>query len=653
MIQKRCIFSTYKIFPYVIAKYLLAFVFLFITQLVFYIVNASLFSINSVGDALMVLLGNIHFGISTTAMVLMPYFIMYILPIGLRWKPTYKKVSEVLYIVLVSLMMAGNLIDTIYFQWTLRRTTGDIFKYLTVGGDMGNLVPQFLSDFWMYVVGFVVLIVLLVVLSHKIELQPRKPYPKTLFKDSLLSAIFAVVVIVAIRGGLFLQYRPLSPIDAGKYTSAENTPLIINTPFSIIKTFNKDNSVSKMEFYGSDEELEKVFSPLSYPLPPVVDTLVATDSIVAATPKNVVLIILESFSEEYIGALNPLPSAVSYTPFLDSLIQRSIVYKGMANGKRSIEAIPACLAGMPTLMDEPYITSSYSMNKIEGLPQILKRNNYHTSFFHGAYNGSMNFDSFVKTIGVDNYYGMNEYNDTKDYDGNWGIFDEPFLQFMVDKLSDFPQPFFTGVFTLSSHHPYTIPRQHIGRFAKGPIPILEPVMYVDYALQKFFEKAQQTDWYANTLFVITADHAAQAMDKYYKTDCGIYKIPMIFYYPGADTAYSSNHILQQIDLMPTIIDYLNIAEPSLGFGKSIYQTDGGYHLAYRNGCYQLLKDGYLLRFNLEKFELYNVADDPLLTNDIADQMANDNKILQLKNYIKAVIQQYNNRLISNKLLPNK
>ena len=109
----------------------------------------------------------------------------------------------------------------------------------------------------------------------------------------------------------------------------------------------------------------------------------------------------------------------------------------------------------------------------------------------------MNFDSFVKTIGVDNYYGMNEYNNSKDYDGNWGIFDEPFLQFMVDKVSDFPQPFFTGVFTLSSHHPYTIPQQHIGRFAKGPIPILEPVMYVDYALQKFFEKAKQTDCSAN------------------------------------------------------------------------------------------------------------------------------------------------------------
>lgn len=653
MVQKRCLFTTYKIFPYVIAKYLLAFAFLFITQLVFYTVNASLFSINSVGDALMVLLGNIHFGISTTAMVLLPYIILNILPIGLRWKPAYKKVSEVVYIVSVSLMMVANLADTIYFQWTLRRTTGDIFKYLTVGGDMGNLVPQFLSDFWVYVVAFVVLVVLLVVLSGRIVLQTRKPYPKSVVKDCILSVMFAAMVVLAIRGGLFFQYRPLSPIDAGKYTSSENTPLIINTPFSIIKTFNKDNSVSKMEFYSSTEDLEKVFTPLSYPTPPVVDTLPVADSAAVVPPTNVVLIILESFSEEYIGALNPLPSAVSYTPFLDSLIKQSIVYRGMANGKRSIEAIPACLAGMPSLMDEPYITSAYSMNKIEGLPLILKRNNYHTSFFHGAYNGSMNFDSFVKTIGVDNYYGMNEYNNNKDYDGNWGIFDEPFLQFMVDKVSDFPQPFFTGVFTLSSHHPYTIPQQHIGRFAKGPIPILEPVMYVDYALQKFFEKAKQTDWYANTLFVITADHAAQAMDKYYKTDCGIYKIPMIFYHPGADTAYASNHILQQIDLMPTIIDYLNIDEPSLGFGKSIYQTDGGYHLAYRNGYYQLLKDGYLLRFNLEKFEIYNVEDDPWLTNDIATQMADDDNVKQLKNYLKAVIQQYNNRLINNKLLPDK
>lgn len=649
--KRKGIFITYKIFPYLLAKYVLAFLILAITQLVFYFVNASLFSIASVKDAMMIILGNIHFGISTTAIVLVPYFVLNIIPIDLRWKPIYKKISEIIYIISVSLMMVANLADTIYFQWTLRRTTGDIFKYLTVGGDMGNLVPQFLADFWMYVVAFVVLMIVFVALSRQIVLLPRKPYPKSLLKDSILSILFVGLLVLAIRGGLFLQYRPLSPIDASKYASSENTPLVVNTPFSIIKTFSKQSSIEKMSYFVSPYVLENTFTPISHSINGGVDTISSTDDTVADSIKNVVVIVLESFSEEYIGYFNNR-SGESFTPFLDSLIQKSIVYQGMANGKRSIEAIPAILAGMPSLMNEPYITSTYSMNKIEGLPQILKRNGYHTSFFHGAYNGSMNFDSFVKSIGVDEYYGMDEYNNLADYDGNWGIFDEPFLQFMANKLSEFPQPFFTGVFTLSSHHPYTIPEQHKDRFAKGEIPILETVMYVDYALKKFFEEAETTDWYSNTLFIITADHTAQAMADEYKTDYGMYKIPMIFYHPNADTAYRSNHIFQQIDLMPTLIDYLKLNESYACFGKSIYQTEGGFHVAYRNGWYQLLKDGYLLRFNNEKFEIFNVEKDPMLAHNIAKDK-NDKALEDLKQYLKAIIQQYNNRLIENRLIVEK
>lgn len=648
--KRKGIFTTYKIFPYLLAKYVLAFLILLVTQLVFYFVNAPLFSVASAKDAMMIILGNIHFGISTTAIILVPYFVLNIIPTGLRWKPVYKNISETIYIISVSLMMVANLADTIYFQWTLRRTTGDIFKYLTVGGDMGNLVPQFLSDFWMYVVGFIVLLIVFVILSRQIVLQPRKAYPKSLLKDSILSVLFAGLLVLAIRGGLFLQYRPLSPIDACKYASSENTPLVVNTPFSIIRTFSKQSSIEKMSYFVSPYVLENTFTPISYPMNGGVDTIPSTDTVTDSI-KNVVVIVLESFSEEYIGCFNSRGEK-SFTPFLDSLVQKSIAYRGMANGKRSIEAIPALLAGMPSLMNEPYITSTYSMNKIEGLPQILKQNGYHTSFFHGAYNGSMNFDSFVKSIGVDEYYGMDEYNNSVDYDGNWGIFDEPFLQFMADKLSEFPQPFFTGVFTLSSHHPYTIPEQHKDRFAKGEIPILETVMYVDYALKKFFEKAATTDWYSNTLFVITADHTAQAMADEYKTDYGMYKIPMILYHPAADTAYRSSHIFQQIDLMPTLIDYLKLNEQSLCFGKSIYQTNGGYHVAYRNGYYQLLKDNHLLRFNGEKFEIFDIENDPVLVHDIAKDR-NDKNIEELKQYLKAIIQQYNNRLIENRLIVEK
>jgi phosphoglycerol transferase MdoB-like AlkP superfamily enzyme len=177
-------------------------------------------------------------------------------------------------------------------------------------------------------------------------------------------------------------------------------------------------------------------------------------------------------------------------------------------------------------------------------------------------------------------------------------------------------------------------------------------MYVDYALKKFFEKAETTNWYKNTLFVITADHTAQAMAAEYKTDYGMYKIPMILYHPHADTAYRSNHIFQQIDLMPTLIDYLKLNESYACFGKSIYQTEGGFHVAYRNGYYQLLKDGYLLRFNSEKFEIFDVEKDPMLTHNIAKDK-NDKAIEDLKQYLKAIVQQYNNRLIENSLNVDK
>lgn len=640
------IFETYKIFSFLIAKYLLAFVFLLLTQILFWVANSSLFSVSSGVDALKIILGNIHFGISTVAIILLPYFVLNVLPLSCRWSKPYKRVSEVLYSILVILMMLANMVDIPYFQWTFRRTTGDVFKYLGVGGDMSNLVPQFLADFWVYVVLFVVLIILFFFFSKRIVLLPRKFSHNSyrIFKDIILSVLFSAMVVLAIRGGLIFQYRPLAPIDASRYASSDNTPLVVNTPFSVIRTFSKQSTLERINYFTSPRTLETTFSPISLPLAvsdstSVVDTMKKT---------NIMVIMLESFSEEYIGFLNPTEK--SFTPFLDSLAQKSVVYQGMANGKRSIESMPSLLAGIPTFMDEPYITSSYSMNKIEGLPQILKRHNYHTSFFHGAYNGSMNFDAFLKSIGVDNYYGMNEYDQKGDYDGNWGIFDEPFLQFVARKMSEFPQPFFTGVFTLSSHHPYTIPEQHKNRFMKGELPILETVMYTDYALKLFFERASKTSWYNNTLFVITSDHTAQSLKDSYGNNVGMYKIPMILFKPDADTSFISNHIFQQIDLVPTIIDYLQLNDKSFGFGKSVYQTEHGYHIAYRNGAYQLLKDNYLLVLTGDKFEVYDVKNDPMLTQNIEAKSKANDTVEKNKKFLKAIIQQYNNRLIDNKFV---
>ena len=198
--------------------------------------------------------------------------------------------------------------------------------------------------------------------------------------------------------------------------------------------------------------------------------------------KNVVVIILESFGDENVGR--------GYTPFLDSLITKSYYFKhGFANGKVSIDAVPSILSSITSLMNNSFISSSFSLNKINGLPKILKKEGYGTSFFHGSFNGSQNFDQYAQVAGFDHYYGKDQYDGKEAFDGKWGIYDEEFMQFFCNKLTTFKEPFFSSIFTISSHNPYRVPEKYKGKFSKGTTEIHESIGYSDFALQNFFNTA--------------------------------------------------------------------------------------------------------------------------------------------------------------------
>ncbi|MDN3671459.1 LTA synthase family protein [Flavobacterium branchiarum] len=164
---------------------------------------------------------------------------------------------------------------------------------------------------------------------------------------------------------------------------------------------------------------------------------------------------------------------------------------GFANGKVSIDAVPSILSSIPSLMNNSFISSSYSLNKINGLPKIFKKEGYTTSFFHGAFNGSQNFDQYAEVAGFDQYFGKDQYTGKEAFDGKWGVFDEEFLQFYASKLTSFKQPFFSSLFTISSHNPYIIPEKYKGKFPKGTTVIQESIAYTDFALRKFFNTAKK------------------------------------------------------------------------------------------------------------------------------------------------------------------
>jgi phosphoglycerol transferase MdoB-like AlkP superfamily enzyme len=251
---------------------------------------------------------------------------------------------------------------------------------------------------------------------------------------------------------------------------------------------------------------------------------------------------------------------------------------------------------------------------------------------------------------IDDYVGRDEYPKAKDYDGNWGIFDEPFLQFTARELNKRKSPFFATIFTLSSHHPYTIPEEHKERFKEGPLPILKSVEYADFSLHRFFETVKTMPWFEETLFIITADHTSQNYLPAYNTKIGSYAIPILFYAPKYITPRLDTQVVQHNDIFPSIIDFLGIEDSLLAFGTSAFDSSTtSFSISYINGIYQLIDSNYCLQFDGEKtLGLFNWKKDQLLQNNLIES-EKELRIL-LENKIKAIIQQYNNRLIENRLM---
>ncbi|HIF14690.1 MAG TPA: LTA synthase family protein, partial [Bacteroidetes bacterium] len=121
--------------------------------------------------------------------------------------------------------------------------------------------------------------------------------------------------------------------------------------------------------------------------------------------------------------------------------------------------------------------SKYCTNKIDGLGSILNKEGYETSFFHGAPNGSMGFESLSNLFGITNYYGMDNYKEKSDFDGVWGVWDDKFFAYFADELNKMEKPFFSSIFSCSSHHPYKIPKKFTNKFKKGKHPMHECVQY--------------------------------------------------------------------------------------------------------------------------------------------------------------------------------
>jgi len=587
-----------------------------------------LFNLSSFPDAQLInFIGGIRFDWMTIIILYSPYLLLY--PFLFDRK---SKVLKFLFIFSTIIAIILNGIDFEYYKFTLKRTTFDLFSTKGLTNDIGNLIGSFIVDFWYIILICALFFIFIIKLYSRVstlKMEPLKWQQRVLY-----AFILFIFYGIGFRGGL--QHRPLNPLQASQYANNQNIPLVLNTPFTIIKSSYKQGLEEKKYFL--EDELSTIYTPLQ-------------SFQIDSTPKklNVVLLIVESLSKEYIGGLN---SYEGYTPFFDSLMNNSLVFSNaFANGKKSIESLPAILSGIPTLMNESYVSGKYSGNQIESIASFLKQKGYQTSFYHGGENGTMGFKAYTQVAGIDEYFGRDEYPNKGDYDGKWGIFDEPFLQFCANDMSKKEQPFFASIFTLSSHHPYTIPEKHKGKFKEGPIPILQSIGYADYSLKQFFKTVKKETWFDETLFIIMADHTQHSYQKSYLNPLGFYRIPILFYSPKYISPKLDKRVVQQNDLFPSLIDFLGLDGEIVSFGNSFFSKDSSsFSISYLNELYQFVEGDYFLLFDGEKVvSFFNWKTDPLLKSNILQKDSNIVAIHEEK--LKAIIQQYNNRLIRNQLVP--
>lgn len=667
----------------VVWRVILIYILYTLCRLFFIISNYALLEPLTGSQIMNILFGGLMFDTSAILYTNILYLFLAFIPAPLVKTSLYQRILKCIYVVINFMAISINLADTVYFKFTLRRTSMTFFSEFTGDVKFFKIFAESIQLYWyVFVIGIAFLFVLIYLsgsygkpqnlysrnLSNDIKYYNRKSFGYGFYVRQVIALVVVVpVFIIGVRGGVTRTMKPITISKAGDFTSrAIHASAVLNTPFSLIRTIGKAD-YTYQKFYPSYEAMESIFSPVHKVLCSSDSGAIKTTG-ESAFGKNIVILILEGFGYENMHFLNANLGR-SYTPFLDSLSKNALVCtNAFANGRKSIDAIPSIFLSLPSML-QSYAVTPYSTDYTYGLPKILDSLGYYTAFFHGAPNTSMGIRAVARLCGIKNYYGKDEYNNNSHFDGSWGIWDEHFLQYVGDEIGKLPQPFFANIFTLSSHHPFKIPEEYKDTYSEGS-PMQRVVEYTDMALRKFFEKIEQKEWFKNTLFVIVPDHSTLAgIEPQFSTTIGNTRIPLLYYAPGYIEPGVYSGVTQQIDIMPTLLGLLDYKEPYFAFGRNLNEKNCStdtlsavktlpqFAVNYTEGQFQLvIGDTLLFRDNEKLKAVYLLNEDPLLQNNLigegvagAEQLRASEQLQKQDAWFKAFIQQYVNRLIDNRL----
>lgn len=605
---------------------------LMLCRIVFYVYNAALLGPLAWSETGSLLAGALKFDTASVVYADGLFILLSLLPFRFRCRAWFQRILFWYYVVVNAvLIVALNLADSIYFRYTQKRFTADEIFFADNDNSL-HLALKFLAENWYMALVAAALIWLLAAgFGRRAKIVcPLSGNWSFYLVNTALFIIGTLLCIGGMRGGMTRMTRPITLSNATLYApDPGKANLVLSNPFCVLRTIGSAGSV-RYKKYFSPEELPRHFTPCHRP---------ADSTAVNLAGRNVVIFIMESMSAEHSAYLMPEVYAdkprKGFTPFLDSLMRRGLTFRNMhANGTRSIQAMPSVLGSIPSFKT-PFVLMPQALGPSRQLPAILTGKGYETVFFCGSERGSMGFGAYARSAGVQRLVSREDYeakHGAGDFDGYWGIWDEPFLQFMGEELSETREPFFAALFTLSSHHPFVVPAQYEHTLPDGYTRIHKGVAYDDQAFRLFFSRFKDEAWFRRTIFVFVADHvSSEKFTPESRSYPGNTHIIGFMYTPDGALQGEVTQVVQQLDLMPTLLGLLGNTEPYFAFGRDVFNEPERPRWAVTyDGRFQAVTDDRLLFFDETRLES-TARRGEVMEPDGADSLADP---------LKGLIQQY-------------
>ncbi|MBI4082842.1 MAG: LTA synthase family protein [Candidatus Lambdaproteobacteria bacterium] len=548
--------------------------------------------------------------------------------------------------------------------WALVLQTIDLFYYAHVGRRVSFEIHAVVSD-WRPIAVLIGrdypgqalaglsliagLLALAALLFRRLISRPWRPLPW--WSQAGQAALLALLTVGLARGGW--QQKPLSVGAAFTGPNIALGHLALNGTFTTFEAL-RDKRHELLRYYPDARALataRAVIGLAGAPADPRFPLLRADPVRAPARRKNLVVIVIESFSAQLTGVLG---GTRGVTPRFDALSREGLLFSNFrAAGTRSIEGIAAVLTGYPALPSVALVGSSLEQNGMQSLSRLLKGAGYRSFFLHGAFRGSMWFDRFAERNGFERYIAKEDFPDAEAHsDGTWGIFDGVSLKRLHQELESSPQPVFGFYFSLSSHTPFVLPQEFRPPFAPE-VPnarLLNSFAYMDASLGRFFDLARHSGYWRNTVFFITADHNLggsdlNALERMWT--------PLLVLDPG-DPSFPAGQVSgllgSQVDIAPTALDLLGISAPNSFVGRSLLRPAARrFALFAWGGQAGWLDEQALVIHDLGKpLALYRYREDPALARNLLPTVGADDPSVR---DFQATLQTLNNLLMENRVFP--